>query len=103
MVHVFKPSHRDRLCRSLQVYWEGESGYKVPFVKAAPDYCVYECQHGPDHDSSRKRKRRLKNNSEGRASFAVTKKVGCPARIVLEEHIRVVPNTNEFFRPVSIY
>lgn len=70
-----------------KVYWEGESGNRVPFVKAAPDYCVYECQHGPDHDSSRKRKRKLKNNSEG-TSFAITKKVGCPARIVLEEHIR---------------
>ena len=62
----------------------------VPFVKAAPDYCIYECQHGPDHDSNRKRKRRLKNNSDGRVSFAITKKVGCPARIVLEEHIRAV-------------
>ena len=71
----------------------------VPFVKAAPDCCVYECQHGPDHDSSRKRKRRLKNNSEG-TSFAITKKVGCPARIVLEEHIRVVIYTKEFFRNV---
>ena len=81
------------------MYWEGKSGNMVPFVKAAPDCCVYECQHGPDHDSSRKRKRRLKNNSEG-TSFAITKKVGCPARIVLEEHIRVVIYTKEFFRNV---
>ena len=80
--------HRDALFHFIQVYWEGESGNRVPFVKAAPDYCIYECQHGPDHDSSRKRKRRLKNNSEANLDVATTKKVGCPARIVLEEHIR---------------
>ena len=66
----------------------------VPLVKAAPDYCIYECQHGPDHDSGRKRKRRLKNTS--RSSI---KKIGCPARIVLEEQIRDVV----IFLPSSQY
>jgi hypothetical protein len=62
-----------------KIYWDDRL---VPYIKAASDTCIYECHHGPDHDSGRKKKRKLNIGT------AATKKIGCAARIVMEEQVR---------------
>ncbi len=59
----------------------------VPYIKAASDVCVYECEHGPDHDRGRKKRRRQSNNKLA-CKVQASKKMGCPAKIVLEEQVR---------------
>eukprot|EP00095_Tigriopus_kingsejongensis_P007561 maker-scaffold104_size368486-snap-gene-2.41 protein:Tk07561 transcript:maker-scaffold104_size368486-snap-gene-2.41-mRNA-1 annotation:"PREDICTED: uncharacterized protein LOC100177484" len=61
-----------------KIYWDDLK----PFVKPAPDVAIYECHRGPDHDALRKERRKSVSTQE-----AETKKIGCPAKVVLEERI----------------
>jgi len=85
----FGKSDWKKCASKRKVYWENN----IPYIKAANDVSIYECHQGPDHDALRKEKRRLlKPTSEfpqklQRNDIGRTKKIGCPARIVLDERI----------------
>ena len=80
----FGQSDWRKVLHKKKIYWDAHRG---PYIKAAPDVCVYECQHGPDHDVGRKDKRKKENLDRNRPTNSKSKKIGCPARIVLEEQV----------------
>ena len=43
--------------KQKKLFWDSD----FPYIKVAPDVCVYECHRGADHDADRKNRRKQKN------------------------------------------